>query len=107
VLIEPDQRDATLFFANTFSYRQRREIAEHAYQQTRRMLLDRQTELTPQLARHGVTLDLAALRDPRRRLLGASPRTGAGRNTLATRLHATLDDLQRHLKAPAAPAHSR
>jgi predicted acylesterase/phospholipase RssA len=106
VLIEPDQRDATLFFANTFSYRQRREIAEHAYQQTRRMLLDRQAELGPQLARHGVTLDLAALRDPQRRLLGAA-RTPPARTTLAARLHATLDDLQRHLEGPAAPAHSR
>lgn len=103
VLIEPDQRDATLFFANTFSYRQRREIAEHAYQQTRRMLLDRQAELAPRLARHGVTLDLPALRDPGRRLLGTHP----SHATLATRLHATLDDLQRQLQRHAAPAPSR
>ena len=64
VLIEPDQRDAELFFANTFSYRQRREMAEHAYQQTRQLLLERQAELAPKLARHGVHLDTAALNDP-------------------------------------------
>ncbi|WP_137920181.1 patatin-like phospholipase family protein [Hydrogenophaga sp. 2FB] len=104
VLIEPDQRDATLFFANTFGYRQRREIAEHAYQQTRRMLLDRQTTLAPQLARHGVTLNLRALRDPALHLLGRTPRA---RSPLGARLHATLDDLQRHLERQATPAHSR
>ena len=54
VLIEPDQRDAELFFANTFSYRQRRELAEHAYQQTRQMLRERRQRLTPRLQRHGV-----------------------------------------------------
>lgn len=105
VLVEPDQRDATLFFANTFSYRQRREIAEHAYQQTRRMLLDRQAVLTPQLARHGIALDLRALRDPGRHLLGSH--ASAARTTLGARLHATLDELQRQLDRPAAPAHGR
>jgi NTE family protein len=105
VLFEPDQRDATLFFANTFSYRQRREIAEHAYQQTRRMLLDRQAELTPQLARHGVTLDLHALRDPGRHLLGTRP--PSARTPLGARLHATLDELQRRLDRTATPAHAR
>ncbi|MCV0438395.1 MAG: patatin-like phospholipase family protein [Hydrogenophaga sp.] len=102
VLIEPDQRDATLFFANTFSYRQRREIAEHAYQQTRRLLLDRAARLTPQLARHGIALDLQTLRDPARRLLAPRPRS---HSAVGTRLHATLDELQRHLEqGRAAPA---
>ena len=36
VLIEPDPRDGELFLANTFSYRQRRHLAEHAYQATAR-----------------------------------------------------------------------
>ncbi len=38
VLIEPDRRDPEMYLANTFSYRQRRELAEHAYQQTRALL---------------------------------------------------------------------
>jgi NTE family protein len=106
VLFEPDQRDATLFFANTFSYRQRREIAEHAYQQTRRMLLERQAELGPQLARHCVTLDLASLQDPDRRLLMAHTPSPA-RSALGQRLHASLDALQRQLDIHPAPAHGR
>lgn len=54
VLFEPDQRDARMFLANTFSYAQRRLLAEHAHQQTRRMLRERHAELVPRLARHGV-----------------------------------------------------
>jgi len=101
VLIEPDQRDAELFFANTFSYRQRRELAEHAYQQTRQLLRDRQAQLAPRLARHGVHIHQAALNDPERHLL--RPRTSA--NPAARRLHATLDLLQQRLP-PHQPAQS-
>jgi predicted acylesterase/phospholipase RssA len=102
VLLEPDQRDATLFLANTFSYRQRREIAEHAYQETRRMLLDRQAELTPMLARHRVALDLEALQDPGRHLLHNRP--ARAHSALGNRLHATLDQLQHQLQRAARPA---
>lgn len=100
VLIEPDQRDAELFFANTFSYRQRRELAEHAYQQTRLMLRERLAVLGPKLARHGLRIDRAVLDDPARQLL----RPLASPNAVAQRLHATLDDLQTRLQTlqPAA-----
>ncbi|MGH8857468.1 MAG: patatin-like phospholipase family protein [Polaromonas sp.] len=64
VLLEPDHRDTEMFLANTFSYRQRRELAEHAYQKTRQMLRSRKTTLSAKLARHGVTLDLDRLNDP-------------------------------------------
>ncbi len=94
VLIEPDQRDAELFFANTFSYRQRRELAEHAYQQTRAMLRERQQALAPRLARHGVRIDTLALNDSERHLL----RPLASANVVAQRLHATLDELQARLQ---------
>jgi len=70
VLFEPDPRDAELFLANTFSYSQRRALAEHAYQQTRRMLRSRRSALGQQVARHGLRLDDAMLDDPHRRLLG-------------------------------------
>ncbi|MFM7330394.1 MAG: patatin-like phospholipase family protein, partial [Brachymonas sp.] len=46
VLIEPDQRDPEYYLANTFSYSQRRTIAEHAYQQTRSLLRARRSSLT-------------------------------------------------------------
>lgn len=94
VLIEPDQRDAELFLANTFSYRQRREMAEHAYQQTRRWLRVHQARLSPRLARHGIHIDVQALQDPERHLidLGAVKAPGP-----VERLHATLDELQHRL----------
>lgn len=100
VLIEPDHRDPALFFANTFSYRQRREMAEHAYQQTRQQLRQRQTELAPQLARHGIHLNTAALNDTHRHLLAPPHASPSGQ-----RLHATLDALQHQLTLSAHPQH--
>ena len=91
VLIEPDQRDAELFFANTFSYRQRRELAEHAFQQTRRLLRDRADRLGPTLARHGIELDERSLRNPDRHLLVIEPQR---RGTALDRLRGTLDLLE-------------
>ncbi len=99
VLLEPDQRDAELFFANTFSYRQRREMAEHAYQQTRALLKLRAGRLAPQLARHGITIDHAALADPQRRLIDT--RIKPADSAVAARLHRVLDELQRRLPQPA------
>lgn len=99
VLIEPEQRDAKLFTANTFSYRQRRELAEHAYQQTRRMLRERQAELAPKFMRHGVTLNQASLGNADLRLV-KEPSVPA-QTALGRQLHATLDDLQRQLGALA------
>lgn len=95
VLIEPDQRDAELFFANTFSYRQRREMAEHAYQQTRALLKLRAGRLAPQLARHGINIDHTALADPQRRLIDT--RMKPADSAVAARLHRVLDELQRRL----------
>lgn len=95
VLIEPDSRDAELFFANTFSYRQRREMAEHAYQQTRGLLRDRAGSLGPALARHGMALDTAALHDPMRRLL---PEEAPPRRTALDRLGGALDTLEHRLQ---------
>lgn len=99
VLLEPDQRDAELFFANTFSYRQRREMAEHAYQQTRALLKLRAGRLAPQLARHGIAIDHAALADPQRRLIDT--RIKPADSAVAARLHRVLDELQRRLPQPA------
>ena len=68
ILIEPDHRDPELYLANTFSYSQRRHLAEHAYQQTRHMLRSRKTGLSAKLWRHGITLHHEALDDPKRHL---------------------------------------
>ena len=61
VLFEPAQDDAVMFFANMFSYADRRRLAEHAYRHTLAELRRRADELEPMLARHGVELDRAVL----------------------------------------------
>ncbi len=105
LLFEPDPRDPQLYLANTFSYRQRRELAEHAYQETRRLLRSRRSTLAPTLARHGITLDEAVLDDPRRHLVAPAPERGRFGQALAT-LHEVADDLGHALRqAEPARAH--
>jgi NTE family protein len=92
VLIEPDHRDPELYLANTFSYAKRRQLAEHAYQQTRQMLRTRKTGMSAKLARHGITLNLDALNDPKRQLahpLPAPTRVGQA----LVNLQEVMDDL--------------
>jgi predicted acylesterase/phospholipase RssA len=92
ILIEPDHRDPELYLANTFSYAQRRHLAEHAYQQTRQMLRSRKTGLSAKLARHGIRLNHDVLDDMHRHL--SSPKkalTRVGR-AIAT-LQEVMDDL--------------
>jgi NTE family protein len=69
LLFEPDPRDAEIFMANTFSYSQRRHLAEHAYQATRAALRERAPQLSEQLARHGLALRIERLNNPELRLL--------------------------------------
>jgi NTE family protein len=93
VLIEPDQRDPELYLANTFSYGQRRQLAEHAYQQTRSLLRSRRIQLAAKFARHGIQLRSDVLDDPRRHLVAAPPaRTRIGRAIAS--LQETMDDLR-------------
>ena len=100
VLFEPDHRDPEMFLANTFSYSQRRRLAEHAFQQTRGMLRERAADLGPRLARHGLVLDGERLADRTRTLLPDAARvrpdnTGA---RAMRRLEAVLDELERSIK---------
>jgi NTE family protein len=99
VLIEPDHRDPELYLANTFSYGRRRQLAEHAYQQTRSMLRSRRTSLSAKLRRHGIRLDLDVLEDPRRHLVAApKPPTRLGRAIAS--LQEVMDDLGHALHVP-------
>lgn len=92
VLIEPDHRDPEMYLANTFSYAQRRELAEHAYQQTRQVLRDDMDGLVTKLARHGVGLRRSVLGDTRRTLLPPRAKwSGWGR--AMQHLGGVLDDL--------------
>ena len=100
VLIEPDHRDPELYLANTFSYSQRRHLAEHAYQQTRALLRSNKSELTEKLHHHGIRLNHAVLNNPRRHLAPALPApTPLGR--AMTRLHDVMDDLDEALEPSA------
>jgi predicted acylesterase/phospholipase RssA len=92
VLLEPDHHDPLMFRAGTFSYTLRRELAEHAYQQTRRLLRARCAELAPIFAAHGVPMDLDRL-FRERQLLPKLPLRRSG-NDLAERLHQVLDRLE-------------
>jgi predicted acylesterase/phospholipase RssA len=101
LLIEPDHRDPELYLANTFSYGQRRKMAEHAYQQTRAMLRSRRTGLSAQLGRHGIALRADLLDDPKRHLVTppAAP-TRIGRAVAS--LQEVMDDLEHVLAQPTA-----
>ncbi len=61
VLFEPAQDDAVIFFANIFSYSDRRRLADHAYRHTLAELSRRVDELEPIFRRHGIELDRAVL----------------------------------------------
>ncbi|MDP1735223.1 MAG: patatin-like phospholipase family protein [Sulfuritalea sp.] len=102
ILFEPSRDDADMFFTNMFSYADRKRLSEQAYRKTREELLRRYDELAPKLARHGVTINRAALADPHRSLarrMGQLKRRRAGSMGLtALRLSDTLDDLARAIK---------
>jgi predicted acylesterase/phospholipase RssA len=106
LLFEPDREDAQMFFANVFSYRQRKRICALAYTKTRRNLAARADELAPLLARHGITIRrdrlddehrhvTDAVRDPRR--LRADPDETPSVRGTARDLERTLAALERHL----------
>ncbi len=101
VLFEPDNRDAALFVANTFSLSRRAELAEHAYQRTRAALRSRRGALGAKFARHGVQIDDAVLADPTRRLIGTPQRlrTPARTAHALERLDAALDDIEQRIDA--------
>ena len=105
VLLEPDHRDAEMFVANTFSYSQRRELAEHAYQKTRQMLRSRKTTLSARLARHGVSLNLDILEDPKRHLVAARPAATRVGRAIAS-LEDVMEDLSHAVKAASRTRHS-
>ncbi|HMN70870.1 MAG TPA: patatin-like phospholipase family protein [Rhodoblastus sp.] len=108
LLFEPARDDALIFFANVFSYADRRRLAEHAYSFTRSELRRRAAELEAVLSRHGVRLNHAVLADPDRRLIAAPARPAHGLAAETGRLAATLDRLDHALaQGAAAPTRAR
>jgi predicted acylesterase/phospholipase RssA len=110
VLIEPAMTDHRLFFSNIFSFSNRRGVAEHAYQSTRRWLRDHAARLAPVLARHGLELRTDVLADTSRtlypnrrtetRAAAAEPprrasTAGVGIGGVLARLDAALEQIDR------------
>lgn len=71
VLFEPDREDADMFFANIFSYAQRKRLCAAAYRKARQNLIAREATLAPLLRRHGITLREERLHDPTRVVVDA------------------------------------
>ena len=105
LLFEPDHRDPEMFLANTFSYRQRRALAEHAYQQTRKMLRERRAVMSAQLAPHGIVIRQDVLDDLGRTLVSHQRAQASVRNRSGRAMHKleqTLSDLEQAVQARAS-----
>ncbi len=100
LLFEPRADDMQMFQTSLFNIRRRRQLCEHAYQQTRQDLRTRAPSLEKVLSVHGLGLNLRVLQESSLTLLRSNPppspnaRPSAIESTL-TRLRHTLDDLDR------------
>lgn len=107
VLFEPNADDVEMFFTNVFSYSQRQRVAEYAFRSTLADLRMRSDELTPLLARHGLSLREDVLNDASRHLLDGL-REPPPRKTAATlRLRRAMDELGELVARPAFKPSSR
>jgi len=68
VLIEPPRDDYRMFFTNIFRFSSRKAVAEHAYNGTRKQLVERREEIEPVLERSGIRYRDEMLQDPDRDL---------------------------------------
>jgi NTE family protein len=99
LLFEPDRGDDELFFKNVFRYADRKRLAEHAYQRTRRDLLAQADSLEAILARHGITLRRDLLADDKRTFAAAVGERRRRTQPVTGALHRTLDRLESSLQA--------
>jgi predicted acylesterase/phospholipase RssA len=99
LLFEPDRGDDELFFKNVFRYADRKRLAEHAYQRTRRDLARQADALEPLLARHGIRLRRDVLYDRSRTFSGAVQERARRMKPVTGALHRTLDRLESTLGA--------
>jgi NTE family protein len=94
LLFEPDRGDDELFFKNVFRYADRKRLAEHAYQRTRRDLYSHADALEPLLARHGIRLRRDLLSDRSRRFGDAVQERARRMQPVTGSLHLALDRLE-------------
>lgn len=99
LLFEPDRGDDELFFKNVFRYADRKRLAEHAYQRTRRDLYRNADALEPLLARHGIRLRRDLLADRSRSFAAAVQERGRRMQPVTGPLHRTLDRLESALES--------
>jgi len=101
-----------MFFANIFSYAQRKRLCEATYYKTRQRLLAERATLEPLFARHGIGLDVERLRDSERSIHAAlnDPRPlwieSPAVRTAARDLTYALDLLERWLLGARRPQRS-
>jgi predicted acylesterase/phospholipase RssA len=107
VLFEPNRQDADMFFANIFSYKQRKRLCGIAFAKTRQSLAERAPTLAPMLQEFGVTLRTDRLADASRtvastladpRPLRSDPAQRSVRQASRELSH-TLDHLERVITA--------
>ncbi len=101
ILFEPDRGDEEIFFKNPFRYADRRELAEHAYQRTRRDLRANAPALRRILARHGIRLRMEVLEDRSRTFEAAVEERRRRQQPLTGPVHRTLDRLESALAGRA------
>jgi predicted acylesterase/phospholipase RssA len=106
-LFEPDREDADMFFANIFSYSQRKRLCALAFDKTRKNLLARVDVMAPVWKRHGIALRMDRLHEADRHVADAlsDPRplhhdvqSATVRQTTRNLAH-TLDQLERAVAA--------
>ena len=98
LLFEPDRDDEVMFFTNVFRYAERRRLANHAYQQTRRDLLLHADALAPLFERHAIALRFDRLTDAKRTFDTCVAGTHMGTATTSD-LNNTLDRLSQWIAA--------
>ncbi|MGO9994894.1 MAG: patatin-like phospholipase family protein [Steroidobacteraceae bacterium] len=99
LLLEPDQHDQRIFFANVFRYAGRLSLADHAYRRTRRDLLAQAGVLAPLLEKRGLRLKIGALRDQNRSLPSAARKPSGRVRETPRRLELALERIERILQS--------
>ena len=97
MLVEPNRNDEKMFYTNVFSYSSRNELAEHAYQITRRELLARADDLEAFFEPFGLGLNRGLL-ESERSFVDSLAREAPHYAPVGNSLDRTLDSLERLLK---------
>ncbi len=97
LLFEPARDEYKMFFTNIFSWAARRKVCALSYDSTRWHLFQRQAELGPILARHGLRLRTEVLADRTRTVWGGSGLIERDLAPVTARLGKALAALEPHV----------